>query len=143
MVKAMPETKEVSDFLESASPVLSEVEREGGEEEGGEEEGGEEEGGEEEGGEEEGGEEEGGEGGVPLSSSVLHRVEELELSRGERGEEEEEEEEGDVEKSVSSNGDYQESFQDMQVNVHKFFIGCKFLQGRRKTFRFTSCKYIQ
>ena len=103
MVKAIPETKEVADFLESVSPVLPPETEEGGEEEGGEEE-------------------------VPLSSSVLHRVEELELSRGERGEEEEEEEEeeGEGEKSVSSNGDYQESFQDLQVNVQKFYIGCIF-----------------
>ena len=108
MVKAIPETKEVADFLESVSPVLPPETEEGGEEEGGEE--------------------EGGEGEVPLSSSVLHRVEELELSRGERGEEEEEEEEeeGEGEKSVSSNGDYQESFQDLQVNVQKFYIGCIF-----------------
>ena len=107
MVKVIPETKEVADFLESVSPVLPPETEEGGEEEGGEE---------------EGGEGEGGEGEVPLSSSVLHRVEELELSHGERGEEEE----GEGEKSVSSNGDYQESFQDLQVNVQKFYIGCIF-----------------
>ena len=113
MVKKLPVTREVTNFLESISPFLPETGKVGGEEGEGEE------------GEEEEGEE------VKLTSSVLHRVDELELSRGERDEEEGKEgeegegrEEGEKGKegegeegegSVSSNEDYQESFQDPQV----------------------------
>ena len=95
MVREMPRTTEVTDFLRSITPFFPEREEEGGA-----------------GVDQEG---EGEEGEGPLSSTVLHRVNDLELSP-EREEEGEGGGEGEGGSLSSNDEDYQESFQDLQVS---------------------------
>ena len=111
LVKAMPQTDESEDFLKSICPFY---EAENVEEEEGDEDGGE--------GDGEGGEDVTGEGQTPLSSSVLHHIDEMDSpgvgstrkrdgggeGEGEEGGEGEREEEGEGERQEEGEGEREE-----------------------------------